>query len=191
MHQSALGASARFSTDNWATQRDIACDGDRQTISPLLALCTVTLTLPLDSFFGAFSVYCDTPTRRVWDDNGGDGFKIGDWSVRGLLTKNVTLESVTVNVDNDQRVDVGILVRNITYAKAVSVRFTTDQWSHVTEVGAVYTDHLSDQHDRFVAIVDRDSQIEFALVMRCNGEEHWDNNDFMNYSLAAELSKTS
>lgn len=81
-----------------------------------------------------------------------------------------------------------VKVKNIAFAKEVTVRYTVDGWKSCRDVWADYVPKSSDgKTDRFqfrISIphdVDVGGKLEFAIRYRTAGEEYWDNNLHRNY----------
>ena len=81
-----------------------------------------------------------------------------------------------------------IRVANVSYHKSVAVRYTVNRWSTRTDIPAAYVHNSSDgSTDRFSFSVSlpsdfaEGSQLEFAIVYRCDGQEFWDSNFGKNY----------
>ena len=81
-----------------------------------------------------------------------------------------------------------VKVKNIAFAKEVTVRFTVDGWKSYRDIWADYVPKSSDgETDRFqfrISVpqdVDIGGKLEFAIRYRTAGEEYWDNNFQRNY----------
>lgn len=91
--------------------------------------------------------------------------------------------------------DLTCLVRvlNVAFEKAVAVRFTTNQWLSCHEVTATYLQNSNDGwSDKFSCTFRPDSlypgqRILFAIKYTAGGEEFWDNNMGLNYSLLYQV----
>ncbi|KAJ3003837.1 hypothetical protein HKX48_001544 [Thoreauomyces humboldtii] len=108
----------------------------------------------------------------------------------------VILERVWV--DNGHNFVGNILVRNLSYQKAVTVRYTIDGWASSHDVGAVFLNVCSPDHlgisglDRFAFRIDlirefgqttADHHIAFAIRYDVGGQTHWDSNHGANYDV--------
>lgn len=81
-----------------------------------------------------------------------------------------------------------VKVKNIAFAKEVTVRYTVDGWQSYRDIWADYVPKSSDgETDRFqfrISIpqdVDVGGRLEFAIRYRTAGKEYWDNNFQRNY----------
>ena len=76
-------------------------------------------------------------------------------------------------------------VKNHSFIKAVSVRFTFDNWESFAETHGTHISHSLDGHsDRFemkVHVPKRVRELIFALRYQADGMEFWDNNKSRNY----------
>lgn len=128
-----------------------------------------------------------------------------EWSVRLTnFTKpavtpespNVVLESVALSSDKERLVG-HVLVRNLSYHKCVTVRYTLDYWKTVSEVVASYNDDIrrryrSLNYDKFTFSINlhdlpqhalRSKSMFFCIRYNTNGLEFWDNNGRFNYQI--------
>ena len=105
--------------------------------------------------------------------------KVG--GIQELLEKSyICLESFT----SDARwVTIVCRVVNRGYCKAVSTRFTFDQWKSFTETQANHISHFgsTDQFEVKIHVPRRARSFEFALRYCVDGMEFWDNNKMKNY----------
>lgn len=81
-----------------------------------------------------------------------------------------------------------VKVKNISFAKEVTARYTADGWKTYRDVWADYVPKSSDgETDRFqfrISIpqdLDVGAKLEFAIRYSTAGEEYWDNNFHRNY----------
>ncbi|EAU81920.2 protein phosphatase regulator [Coprinopsis cinerea okayama7 len=101
----------------------------------------------------------------------------------------VTLESMSLSTPHSSSIVGVVRVRNIAYAKLVTVRFTFDSWQTLSEVTARYSNSPSPEYDRFtftINLTDILARIEektLVLAVRYSvaGQEFWDNNNTLNY----------
>lgn len=109
-------------------------------------------------------------------------------------TRPVRLERLFLS--SDKNILIGtVAVANLAFNKQVAARFTFDNWRTVSEVGASYCHDVRrkqahDGCDRFSFDIKLDDQahLEHKTMFICmrysvNGQEHWDNNDTMNYQV--------
>ena len=75
-----------------------------------------------------------------------------------------------------------ISVKNISFEKKVSIRFTIDSWKTWHEIEAKWSHSFMDT-DVFTVFVQQ--TCDFCLVFRCGSEEYWNNNFGDNYRITA------
>lgn len=90
-----------------------------------------------------------------------------------------------------------IVVKNLAFKKTVACRFTLDNWTTQSEVGAEYvhcTQRMDKGQDLFrfsLPIQDYGSigenDLEFCVRYTVNGEEFWDNNTSKNYRVCFSM----
>lgn len=109
-------------------------------------------------------------------------------------THAVRLERLFLSTDKKSLIG-SVSVANLAFHKHVAARFTFDYWRTVSEVVAVYSHdvrrkHAHDGHDRFTFDIKLDDQanLESKTMFVCirynvDGQEHWDNNNGMNYQV--------
>ncbi|KAJ5460357.1 uncharacterized protein N7458_001909 [Penicillium daleae] len=109
-------------------------------------------------------------------------------------THAVRLERLFLSADKKSLIG-SVSVANLAFHKHVVARFTFDHWRTVSEVVAVYSHdvrrkHAHDGHDRFTFDIKLDDQanLESKKMFVCirynvDGQEHWDNNNGMNYQV--------
>ncbi|KAJ5380430.1 uncharacterized protein N7496_002858 [Penicillium cataractarum] len=109
-------------------------------------------------------------------------------------THAVRLERLFLSADKKSLIG-SVSVANLAFHKHVAARFTFDHWRTVSEVVAVYSHdvrrkHAHDGHDRFTFDIKLDDQanLESKTMFVCirytvDGQEHWDNNNGMNYQV--------
>jgi len=106
----------------------------------------------------------------------------------------VRMEKVYLSSDN--RVLIGaVMVRNLAFHKFVVARFTLDYWKTTSEVVAEYNNdvrrtQVNDGCDRFTFSIKLEDQANlenktmfFCVRYNVNGQEHWDNNNSINYQI--------
>ncbi|KAI5291179.1 hypothetical protein KEM54_006004 [Ascosphaera aggregata] len=110
----------------------------------------------------------------------------------------VRLDRIFLTPDNKTLVGV-VSVANLAYHKSVVARFTFDYWKTTSEVVAEYNPDVRRkkkqtcngvEYDRFdfsISLADQanlQSRQLFVCIRYCvGGEEHWDNNNRMNYNI--------
>lgn len=106
----------------------------------------------------------------------------------------VRLERVFLSSDKKTLVGV-VAVANLAFHKSVVARFTFDYWKTTSEVTAEFNHDVrrkqaNDGYDRFsfsIKLADQ-ANLENKTMFACirynvNGQEFWDNNNFMNYQI--------
>ncbi|XP_029197970.1 protein phosphatase 1 regulatory subunit 3B-like [Acropora millepora] len=111
-----------------------------------------------------------------------------------LNQSNVCLENIFIK---DSTVNGSIKVRNLSYDKKITVRYTIDGWSSHQDVVAWYIQGLhtglTDTFGFEIALPTmpiKDCKLEFAICYRFRGIEFWDNNSGDNYRLLCYSSLT-
>lgn len=107
---------------------------------------------------------------------------------RPNLEADVVLEDFDLNSDSTSILG-KVRVRNLAFAKFVTVRFTFDSWQTTSEVTGQYAESINTHFDRFsfsIRLNDLLARIEgktLVMAIRYNvaGKELWDNNDQQNY----------
>ncbi|KAM6458717.1 protein phosphatase 1 regulatory subunit 3D [Liasis olivaceus] len=109
-----------------------------------------------------------------------------------LQQQRVCLERVT---SSDLGLNGMIRVINVAFEKQVVVRYTFNHWKGQHEINAQWHSSIAGQDgetqvDIFTFflplppfLLQLSSIIEFAILYRVNGQEHWDNNQDKNYTL--------
>jgi hypothetical protein len=92
-----------------------------------------------------------------------------------------------------------VRVRNQSYQKQVSIRYTLDNWRSFTCADAFYTRSISPLYDEFSFELDLvlsqssdhqatiSSQVDLAVQYCFNGREFWDNNNGKNYQVRSNI----
>ena len=116
---------------------------------------------------------------------------------RDSVEKKVTpvrVEKVYLSSDNKNLVG-DVAVANIAFHKLVVARFTLDYWKTTSEVVADFNNdvrrkHINDGYDRFhfsIKLADQanleNKTMFFCVRYNVNGQEHWDNNESINYQV--------
>jgi len=107
---------------------------------------------------------------------------------------NVALENAVLKEEDSALTGV-VKVRNLSFHKAVTVKYTYDGWRSDSDVDATYiaapvTSSTYDLYDRFsfeipLPCQSETDKIEFCVRFACDGAEHWDNNDARNYTVVS------
>jgi hypothetical protein len=149
-------------------------------------------TSPVESYVEETEYPFDkkSPSAVEWE------IKLPNFPTNQAIRKQqpVRLERVFLSTDRKSLVGV-VFVANLAFHKHVVARFTVDYWKTVSEVTAEYNDDIrkkqvQDGFDRFdfsIKLSDI-TDLESKTLLVCiryvvNGEEHWDNNENMNYQV--------
>lgn len=109
-------------------------------------------------------------------------------------TRPVRVERIFLSADTKTLIGI-VAVANISFSKFVAARFTLDYWKTTSEVSAEYDNDVrrqnpSDGFDRFSFSIRLSDQanLENKTLLLCvrynsGGQEHWDNNNDMNYQI--------
>lgn len=108
-----------------------------------------------------------------------------DGFVERVHGQNVCLE----NIACENFVVTGLIrVKNLSYAKEVTVRFTLDSWDSYRDVWGDYMSSCSDgKTDKFSFRItvpldlEVNRHMQFAIRYRVSNQEFWDNNNRQNY----------
>ncbi|KAK1828792.1 putative phosphatase regulatory subunit-domain-containing protein [Podospora conica] len=104
----------------------------------------------------------------------------------------VRLERVWLSTDQQSLIG-SVAVANLAFQKSVTCRFTLDYWKTTSEVAAEYVCEILPaetpvSHDRFnfnIKLSDlanlESKTLYFCIRYNVNGQEHWDNNNGMNF----------
>jgi len=90
-----------------------------------------------------------------------------------------------------------VRVSNLSFSKAVTVRWSSNDWNSSTDVSATYVEGSSDgSTDKFkfrvsVGCLPVGSRVQFCLRYNCGGQEYWDNNNGANYVFQVFLCSNS
>lgn len=107
--------------------------------------------------------------------------------------QNVHLEEISLGPDDNLLGSV--LVRNLSFEKLVSCRFTLDRWATFKDVSAKYSSSCHqrkalENYDRFEFEIDFSTlpnpasrTIILCICFASNGQLYWDNNDNANYEI--------
>lgn len=100
-----------------------------------------------------------------------------------VLREGVSLETVVISTDS---ITGHIRVANLSDAKTVAVRYTTDKWESYSEVEAEWSESVEDgEMDRFVFTLPAPKEVgELSFAVRYN--DRWDNNGKSNYTVLFE-----
>ncbi|KAJ1553207.1 Protein phosphatase 1 regulatory subunit 3D, partial [Cladochytrium tenue] len=131
------------------------------------------------------------------------------------LGASIAVDSIRMD-DNKGKLAISLFVRNLTYEKQVSVRYTFDAWrtAPAKETQAFYAGTVASSSngvvgiDRFVAYLDVESAlsrvpfssaagpaseiiVEFAARVVMDGVAHWDNNGGSNHKVCVRRSRVA
>ena len=102
-----------------------------------------------------------------------------------LWKQKVCLEEAKINNDI---VSGTIKVINLAFKKEVEIKITYDLWHSYTIFKAKYLSSDSVQIDTFsfqFNIPPRTNSVKFCIRYTCDGNEFWDNNENIDYSISA------
>lgn len=159
---------------------------------------------PQSVFFGnEFVAKYEVQGTTYWDNNNSQNYKMealeGTWLRSDLNISVDTYYSNLYSYSNSFSIHAD--VRNIAYAKEVSVVYTTDGWATVhtaplsfapyLTVGAAQMISSPNVHgmERWLANINVPStvnKIEYAVVYKVSGTEYWDNNFGKNYTVVRQ-----
>jgi hypothetical protein len=111
-------------------------------------------------------------------------------------SKNVFVESIFLSVDKNNLIG-NVAVKNLTFEKHVSIRYSLDNWKTVTEISAEYNPDVRRKlkvlgYDRFtfsLNLCDFPQHYTKSVLFFCvkfadgNGRVFWDNNNGQNYQV--------
>ena len=110
--------------------------------------------------------------------------------------KSMPIRVERVYLSHDNKTLIGTMaVQNLAYQKLVVARFTLDYWKTTSEVVADFDNDVrrgppNDGYDRFnftVKLADQanleNKTLFFCVRYSVNGQEHWDNNNWMNFQV--------
>jgi hypothetical protein len=120
------------------------------------------------------------------------------WSIRSQ-SENQLVDRPFVMLDQvdlaENKLRIGILVRNVAFEKQVSIRCSSDGWKTYRDIDAVFQNTVGVSYDQYVG-VDRfvcelnmscfkgtSIVLEYAIRYRVLNQEHWDNNNCRNYQV--------
>ncbi len=152
-------------------------------------------------FFGdEFVARYEVKGTQYWDNNNNSNYKMGPldgtYLQSGLNIIADTYYSGLYNYNSNFSVHVD--VRNISYAKQVSVVYTTNGWATVQTAPLSFTPYLTvgaaqvltspnvhgmERWFTNITVPVSVNKIEYAVVYKVNGAEYWDNNFGKNYTV--------
>lgn len=130
--------------------------------------------------------------QTYWDNNGGQNYRLAK-NAGPLLGKEMMVAAVYLYTAGNGAVD----VRNIGYAKEVTVVYTTNNWKHTLTASAsyagprVYYGYSSFDNPNMYG-VERwyffipsfyGQTVQYAVKYTVNGQTYWDNNEGANYTV--------
>lgn len=117
-------------------------------------------------------------------------------STSGSTNDHVRLEALSLSCTPELMLAGSVLVRNVAFQKEVTLRFTLDGWTTVSEVAARYASSALDGRDRFaftVPLAGARAERVLECVARYTSEgvgEWWDNNSGANYKVVVRRVST-
>ena len=111
-------------------------------------------------------------------------------------SKSVFVESIFLSVDKNKLIG-NVAVKNLTFEKHVSIRYSLDNWKTITEISAEYNPDVRRKlkvlgYDRFtfsLNLCDFPQHYTKSVLFFCvrfadgNGDVFWDNNNGQNYQV--------
>lgn len=107
------------------------------------------------------------------------------------LSEILFIKNYEPNFSKFIRLEGSILVRNFTFEKRVSVRYTLTNWKTFTDIEAFYIASRDADWDRFAYFIKIDASlldkvsdivnVSFAIKYTYNNTVYWDNNSGYNY----------
>jgi hypothetical protein len=141
--------------------------------------------------------------QTFWDNNNGNNYTLFDseWLGPGpMLGNNINVLIKRANLYSNGDLDVYIDLRNIAYAKNVTLTYTTNNWSSSATLNAAYRSSYATGYSTYILWpnsynVERwkvESQllsnvpIQFYISYTVNGQTFYDNNYGTNYLLTCQ-----
>ncbi|URZ17144.1 carbohydrate-binding protein [Clostridium felsineum] len=131
--------------------------------------------------FGPPIIYClkyEVNGQTYWDNNNGNNYVDGAFGLSSLYTKNIKAV-----VNNHKYFSADVYVKNIDGAKAVKVRYSTDNWTSYTDVDVNTSNPSQSTWSIYQNVPDSTKQVQFAVLYEVNGIQYWDNNFDSNYTV--------
>jgi hypothetical protein len=98
---------------------------------------------------------------------------------------NYFREGNSLNIGGQLRVIAG--VQNLAYEKRVGLRYTIDNFQHVTDIYGEWSRQVDPEIDEFTILTRSDIPpgvlLKFALFYQTAGQTYWDSNDGIFYSV--------
>lgn len=122
------------------------------------------------------------------------------WAIKSQSLQRSSKSSIVVldslRLLQSKSLRISVLVKNITYEKRVSVRYTMDEWATFKDGNASFQspmDHMaSSAYDRFILTIDlnkeelgleNNAKMEFSIRYEAEGSVYWANNEEENYKV--------
>lgn len=138
-----------------------------------------------------FALKYEVNGTTYWDNNGGKDYTINMWGYYIDPASNIVLNYASMYPDGTPEQTFAFygtaLVKNLAYAKKVSVVYTTDGWKTTKTAAATYNSAYPNNYEAWNFAVEKlsaEATVEFALSYDVNGTTYWDNNFGLNYKLA-------
>ncbi|MCE9671947.1 CBM21 domain-containing protein [Myxococcus stipitatus] len=130
--------------------------------------------------------------QTYWDNNGGANYTLGRFDGPLLTRENVLVAGSYWQASGD--VDINIDVRNLAYAKSVTVVYSTDGWATTNQVAASFVPgytvgyaYVSSPNvqgvERWFARIPAvtSGALRYYVRYEVNGQTYWDSNFGYNY----------
>lgn len=169
--------------------------------SDLEEICHFEASLPPDQISVDELIYLTDSQDYSLASSLSSLFKIPTgWRLRSSSSKPAVMHNValdTFKIIDNKTLKLAILVRNISFQKSVTVRYSWSNWITYNDQEANYEMSVAPAIgsylgiDRFILLVDLPisvdlstfADIEFAIRYRVAGSEFWDNNGSENYKV--------
>ena len=105
--------------------------------------------------------------------------------IHHVMLENVLVDNFTITGT--------IIVHNLSYEKAVAIRYTKDFWLSSTDIPAAFDRSVSPDLDKFTfklvlpPNLPAGARVEFCVSYTVQGEIFWDNNGSRNYQIECKM----
>lgn len=143
-----------------------------------------------------FALRYNVNGQAYWDNNGGQDYSLGSDQGSLLVGQNVYASYATGNATPYNGTLYGsVTLKNLAYAKEVTVVYTVDGWATVRTAPASYSPYfwygayssasnpnaLGAEEWSYSLDVSGGSELEYAIAYSVGGATYWDNNFGQNY----------
>ncbi|NMO15098.1 hypothetical protein HPC49_16340 [Pyxidicoccus fallax] len=141
-----------------------------------------------------FALRYITAGQTSWDNNGGADYRVGGASAPEFLLGSTTVKLDTAILQPGRSgfyVHGTVVLKNLAYAKSVTVVSTIDNWATAQEYTGFYQETLPGNQERWYISIPTQSNssttvptVRFAIRYTVDGVTYWDNNLGANYSVS-------